>query len=134
MRMPIGKAVGTWFGLALAAAAGCSSSSGGAHDAGGDGRDANANACAALAGHTFSSVAEMECGLTPDGAASCHWTIRFATDGTYSWSYSDVGQSGTYACSGASVMGTRTGSPAVSGSYDAQTGQLTWDGVVYVPT
>jgi len=127
------KAVGMCMGLALVTAAGCSSSSGGARDAGGDAGDATANACAALAGHTFSSVAEMECGLGPDGAASCHWTVRFAVDGTYSWSYSDVGQSGTYTCSGASVTGTRTGSPPVSGSYDAQTGQLTWDGVVYVP-
>lgn len=92
-------------------------------------------ACIDLEGRTFSSVNELECGLTPDGAARCHWQLAFAIrDGQasdFAWSYSDVGESGRVECHGHAL--SATASRKITGSYDPATQMLTWDGQVYVP-
>jgi len=83
--------------------------------------------CAFLDGKAFASVAELECGLTPDGPLPCRWSVSFA-DGRYDYHFSDVQQSGSFTCNG----GTITGSGGVSGTYDFDTGTLLWDGVAYM--
>jgi hypothetical protein len=82
---------------------------------------------------TYRSVTEMECGRGPDGGSFCHWTITFAAT-TYSWRYSDVGESGSYTCVGNTVTGVRLSGPnTVTGQYDPATQTLTWNNVAYVP-
>jgi len=87
----------------------------------------NGDVCAFLDGKSFASVAELECGLTVDGPLPCHWSVSFA-DGRYDWHFSDVGQNGSFTCDGATI----TGSGGISGTYDFDTGTLTWDDVVYM--
>jgi hypothetical protein len=84
--------------------------------------------CATIAGHTFTSVDSMECGLAADGGInSCPWTVMFSSDGTFRWRYSDIGQQGTYRCEGGALL-----AQGVTASYDATTGHLTWEGADYV--
>jgi len=88
-------------------------------------------ACVALEGRTFESINELECGLTPDGVARCHWQISFGirdnTASEFAWSYSDVGETGRVECHGQSVA-----SPSYVGSFDSATQTLTWAGETYV--
>jgi hypothetical protein len=93
--------------------------------------DAGSGACASIAGKTFVSLNTMECGLTPTGVAMCNWSITFATDGTFSWRHSDVGESGTYTCSGATITGNNGISTPRTGMLDPQTNLLTWEGAQY---
>jgi hypothetical protein len=86
--------------------------------------------CEQIVGTTFSSVEELECGLTPMGPQLCHWTVVFEEDGDYLWQYSDVGQGGTYTCEGGVI--SVDNDPDLEASYDPVTGILTWDGVEYV--
>ncbi len=65
-------------------------------------------ACTALEGLQFHSVEPGECGLTPDGVGSCTWHITFeAYDGStksrFTWSHSDVGESGYVTCDGSAI-------------------------------
>lgn len=99
--------------------------------------EAQRGACTALEGVQFESLTEQECGLTPDGVARCHWHITLdSADRTRSrveWRYSDVIESGAVTCDGPDVQwleGPRA--PGVAGRYDAASGQLTWNGVVYI--
>jgi hypothetical protein len=113
-------------GALLPAPAGCSSSLKSA--------DAGTDACPLIAGLTFYSVDEMECGLAPPdaGVATCHWSVAFTTTGSFSWRHSDVVESGTYTCNGATITGTRGGTFApITGTLEFQTYGLTWDGVRY---
>jgi hypothetical protein len=87
--------------------------------------------CGFEAPATFRSVEEGECGLGPDGVVMCQWTVSFAADGTFSWMYSDLGDSGTWSCSEGELSAQRGGGQAISVSFDAGTGVLTWDGVAY---
>ena len=93
-----------------------------------------ADTCAAIDGKTFVSVNQMECGPSPDaGVTLCNWHITF-TGGAYSWSHSDVVETGSYGCDGPVINATR-GIPAATpllGRLDSQTGQLTWDGATYL--
>jgi hypothetical protein len=90
-------------------------------------------ACEALEGRTFSSVNELECGLTPDGISRCHWQLVFATRDTlaseFAWSYSDLTENGRAECHGQAI--TATASRKVTASFDAATQMLVWDGEVY---
>ena len=96
---------------------------GGASDGGTDG-------CATLPGSTFLSVDLLECGRGVDGGARCNWRIMFGAGGTtFTWQYSDVGETGNYSCT-ANAITTRS-QRNVTGSYDPFTMRLTWDGVVY---
>ncbi len=87
-----------------------------------------------IAGKTFASLNQMDCGLGADGVvAQCNWRVSF-TDGTYSWAPSDVVESGTYTCDGATIFTTRTAASMTPllGRLDLETGRLTWDGATYV--
>lgn len=104
----------------------------------GDGAAAEAGAggTCPVTGRSFFSRDEMECGLNDGdaGVALCFWRVSFLSDGTFTWTYSDTGASGTYTCSGAVVTGERAfGAGPIVGSYDASSGQLTWAGAVYLP-
>lgn len=76
---------------------------------------------------SFSSVELLECGLTPDGVGYCHWSLSF-DQGTFTWFHSDVGEIGTYTCSGDSF----TTEQGYSGTFDPSTGVLTFEGQAYV--
>jgi len=78
---------------------------------------------------TFSSVDEHECGLSPHGEVYCHWQITFYSDGHYEWSYSDIGEESDWSCEDDSISGA-----SASGTYDPDTGTLTWDGLDYTLT
>jgi hypothetical protein len=86
-------------------------------------------ACGLIAGRTFSSVEELECGLGPNGPELCNWTVAFGLDGAFTWMHSDVGEGGSYACADGEVV--VVDGPMVDVAYDAVNDQLTWDGVVY---
>ena len=94
--------------------------------------DGSANACDVVEGRTFLSVDERECGLTPDGPAMCHWRLQFS-DGEYSWSYSDVSESGTYTCDGDTLDASGGGGASYRGTVESDPDRLTWDGVTYEP-
>ena len=97
--------------------------------AGGRGGAGGGDVCPLIAGMTFRSVTEHECGR---GGLMCRWSIAFMTS-TFDWTYSDIGESGTYTCSGAMVTGHGAGSRTIAGQYDAASQTLTWDGVAYTP-
>jgi hypothetical protein len=136
----------------LAFALACSSNRGGPADAGPDsGRggiggstgqggaaagEGGAGGACPVDGKSFFSRDEMECGLNDSdaGVALCFWRVSFLADGTFTWTYSDTGATGTYTCNGAVVTGERAfGAGTIVGSYDAASGQLTWAGAVYLP-
>lgn len=102
-----------------------------AHAAAVDGQD---GACTAFEGHAFSSVEELECGLTPGGVAKCHWTLSLsaldAQRSTFMWRYSDVGESGAVRCTGRHLSTDGIG-PVHTGDYDPATHQLIWEDVPY---
>lgn len=91
------------------------------------------DACALLAGKTFKSVDELECGLGPNGVELCRWTLTF-TDATYQHMYSDVGETGTYTCAGGVIMGKASGlDEDRAGTIDGATGALVWQTIAYEP-
>jgi len=89
-------------------------------------------ACTALEGRAFTSVDQHECGLGPSGPAYCSWGITFDASGGASssarWRYSDIEQTLTVTCDGATVT---SATPAYTGTYDDATATLTWDGFAY---
>ena len=93
-------------------------------------------ACSAFEGVTFESLDKHECGQTPDGTALCHWHITLdaydKSRSSFQWHYSDVAESGTVRCDGNQVQFVDGGRSGTAGIYDAATGELTWDGVVYI--
>ena len=93
---------------------------------------ANTGACTDLEGLTFRSVAPGECGLTPDGVATCHWHITFAAQddirSRFTWGHSDVGEQGFVTCQGDTL--TSDESTSYEGQVDANL-DLMWDGVAY---
>jgi len=84
--------------------------------------------CASLEG-TYTSVDELECGLTPSGVGLCHWSLTFMSS-TFTWQYSDVGESGSYACENGDVVASTAGDRQYQGTL-AEDGSLTFDGVKY---
>jgi hypothetical protein len=115
-------------------AAGGTTELGGAGGAGGSSGAGGASGTCPVVGMMFFSLDQMECGLGQNGVVLCPWRISFKADGTYTWTFSDTGDSGPYTCNGTTVTGLRSfGAGTVTGSYDAASGQLTWDGVVYIP-
>ena len=97
------------------------------------GPDADANlgfdACVVINGLWYQSFFDMECGVDPMGITiMCPWRVNF-DNGQWEWIYSDVTESGSYACIGKVIIG----GPYV-GALDPATGILTWEGVSYVPS
>jgi hypothetical protein len=103
---------------------------GGAGGTAGSGGTGGSGSCAGLASSTFRSVTEQECGLTPDGAAMCRWRLTFTLT-TVQWQYSDVVETGTFACSGG-VVSAQLGSRPITAQYDAATRTVVWEGLSYV--
>ncbi|MBL9014536.1 MAG: hypothetical protein JNL83_10190 [Myxococcales bacterium] len=94
-------------------------------------------ACTMLEGVEFKSVNQGECGLTPDGVAMCTWHIRFesydgSTRSRFTWSHSDVGESGFVTCDGTTLVAEGAGATPYSGTFDPNTFDLVWDGGAYV--
>ncbi|MGE5186410.1 MAG: hypothetical protein ACM31C_30350 [Acidobacteriota bacterium] len=87
--------------------------------------------CPQLEGKTFQSVNQLECGLGPTGVQSCPWHLYFDANANYEWQHSDVGGSGMVACSGDAIT-VMPDFGTLAASYDAATGQLTWDGQIYL--
>jgi hypothetical protein len=89
-------------------------------------------ACVALEGRRFASVNDLECGR---GAGSCKWQLEFVTrddiSSAFSWSYSDVGESGLIECHGAQINSMTT--RPITGTFDAATQKLVWEHQTYVP-
>jgi len=92
-------------------------------------------ACVMLEGRTFSSMNELECGLTPSGPATCHWqvTIDIGDTGSseFTWYYSDVGESGMLTCVD-NVITATTASQVIPVGFDPVSQQLEWAGETYV--
>lgn len=94
-------------------------------------------ACTMLEGVQFKSVNQGECGLTPDGVALCTWHIQFesydgSTRSRFTWSHSDVGESGFVTCDGNKLVAEGAGSTPYTGTFDPDTLDLVWDGGAYV--
>lgn len=87
--------------------------------------DGAITACSELVQRSFESVEERECGITPDGVSSCHWSVSF-TANEYVWRHSDVGETGPYDCEDG-----RVSAGELVGEFDAEAGRLVWDGVEY---
>ena len=85
-------------------------------------------ACLALENLTFHSVAQADCGLTPDGPALCNWSLTFtpadATRTAFAWSHSDVGEAGYVTCDGSSV---RSDEATLYAGTFSDTLDLIWD-------
>ncbi len=88
--------------------------------------------CSDIDGRSFLSKDELECGLTPTGVGGCHWKLRFE-GGKFHWDYSDISESGDYTCEDGALTGkSPTFDRTYEGRYDDASGELTWDGVLYV--
>ena len=94
----------------------------------GDG-DLPPDACDLVADQSYASQDQLECGLGPNGVELCNWTLSF-TVSNYTWTYSDVGESSEYACSGLELISVPEAQPLGLVSADGST--LTWDGVLYL--
>jgi hypothetical protein len=57
----------------------------------------------------------------------------FAADGSYTWSHSDVVDTGTYGCTGLALDITPRFGEVIAASVDPETSNVTWEGQVYVP-
>jgi hypothetical protein len=96
--------------------------------------DGQNGACTAFEGRRFSSVEELECGLTPDGVARCHWSLELSAQdaqrSNFTWHHSDVGESGAVRCTGRRLSTDGIGR-IYTGDYDPASRRLTWDGIPY---
>ncbi len=98
---------------------------------------ASRGACTALEGLQFHSLQPGECGLTPDGVGSCTWHITFeAYDGStksrFTWSHSDVGESGYVTCDGSAIHSVDS-TFGYQGSFNDAQLDLIWDDRAYAP-
>lgn len=106
-------------------------STGSAGSGGSGGTTSQTDTCEVIDGQTYWSVDELECGLGPEGVVTCNWSIEFLA-GVFLWSYSDIGETGSYTCEGDDIIGM-AGGREVQGFLDRTSGELTWDGVLYSP-
>jgi len=100
--------------------------------AGDDDDSAAAQACSFLSPPAqFISVAQHECGPSPNGIDYCHWSLSFeAAD--FTWYYSDVAEAGPYECTGDIVVGHPAGPLTRTGTWNASTEVLAWEGEDYI--
>jgi hypothetical protein len=97
-------------------------------DGDGDSGDGDGDACELVLGQSYSSQEQLECGQGPNGVVLCNWTIGF--DGSfYNWSYSDVGESDDYSCSGLDILSVPEGQ--VLGTVSPAGDVLDWQGNLY---
>ena len=119
----------------LLALAGCGDDSNTAVDGGKPDGDAatdggDATMANEIAGKNFRSEIQAECG--PDDPV-CYWRVSFA-ESTFTWTYSDQGDTGTYTYDAGIVSGIldNASNTMVSGVYDSAAGTLTWNRRPYV--
>jgi len=86
--------------------------------------------CAFAEPANFSSVEQLECGISPDGVSYCNWSVSF-DNGEFQYRLSDYILVGTYTCDGNTVTASDNGNTSYTGTYDPTTGQLSWDGHLY---
>jgi len=100
--------------------------------AGDDDDSAAAQACSFLSPPAqYLSVGQHECGQGQSGINYCHWSLSFqAAD--FQWQYSDVVEAGPYECTGDTVVGNPAGPNTRTGSWDASTEVLAWEGKEYL--
>lgn len=80
-----------------------------------------------LAGKKFLSLEKLESGLSPNGVVLDHWQLDFK-DKTFSWRYSDVGETGNYEYNPKTgVILANTRNRKLQANFDAKTGVLTWE-------
>jgi hypothetical protein len=94
--------------------------------------DGGSSDCELLAGLSFDSIDERECGLAPpdSGAALCRWRISFTNSTTFTWHHSDYVESGTYTCSANTITAQTVARGSLTATLDLW--RFTWDGVVYI--
>src|SRR2546423_7642426 len=84
-------------------------------------------ACSALEGASWRSVAQLECGLGPNGPVLCNWQLTFSTEtqdtSRFDWAHSDVGQSGSVRCQDQSIISADAAATPM-GMFDANS--VTW--------
>jgi hypothetical protein len=88
--------------------------------------------CLVPVGARFISVDELDAGIGPAGPVKGHWFIKFDKK-TFNWTFSDMAVSGRHACDGPNVTGYAL-SGTYSGVFNADTGQLDWQGHRYAIT
>lgn len=86
----------------------------------------------------YQTVDEKECGKTPAGVSRCKWSLNFAADGTFSWRFSDISQTGQYFCHGSSIyldftlpLGGTGANQSYRVDFDAASKSILWEGVSY---
>lgn len=127
-----GGAVAGRGGQAGGVAGATGGSSGGASGSGGVSGSGGFNGCGMLAGLSFESIDEHECGLGPDGGvALCHWGISFTGATTFTWRHSDYIDAGSYTCSANTITAQTFSSGTVTATLEPLW-RFTWSGVVYV--
>lgn len=93
--------------------------------------------CAEFAG-IYETKEEKECGKTATGVAMCKWKLNFLADGTFSWRFSDISQTGQYFCHDTAIyldMSLPLGGTGPNQSYkvafDAANKSIVWEGATY---
>ena len=89
---------------------------------------ATTDICSDISSMAFSSNKKYEIGLGPDGEQMGYWGIDF-DKGTFTWSYSDVSQSGTYTCNNNTITATLPNQTIIA-TFD--NGILLWEGKTYI--
>lgn len=97
-----------------------------------------AGRCTLLEGGTFVTIAAQDdCGPAPAGSQpTCNWSLRFSAldeqSSSFGWLASDVGATGRVVCSEGVMFELRDdGTAGATGSYDPNTNEIEWDGLVY---
>lgn len=93
--------------------------------------------CADFAG-TYETKEEKECGKTPTGVAMCKWRLSFSPEGSFSWRFSDISQSGQYFCHGTTIyldltlpVGGTGPDQSYTVAFDAVNKSIVWEGNTY---
>jgi hypothetical protein len=83
--------------------------------------------CVQLEGTSFQAMEKV---ALIDPGRFDHPPVYFNTRGVCWWSYSDTAMSGSYQCVAGELV-VSPGDPTIEAHYDAVTGVLTWNDVVY---
>jgi hypothetical protein len=82
----------------------------------------------------YRSEAQLECGMTPGGVALCNWQLHFGAT-SLMWQYCDVAEALDYLCVSNVITEDFIGGRLPrQGTIEPSTGNVTWDGVRYVPS
>jgi hypothetical protein len=94
--------------------------------------------CETIEGTTFRSIETQPGGPAPDEESTAfHWQVRFG-DGEYSYTHTDVVETGSYSCAVTDGDATVDASASATdvtytGTNDPESSVLTWDGIQYRP-